>query len=328
MSSVVKQVSADQPVICFRLEGSLMICEASILKKCSLLCAVPLLLTLTGQQINRKQQFQPPQEMLTAGLRETERHRAPITELRIARTQGSPQSVTFWVHVNAEGQVLEVREFETDAPYRLDYPTGILVEAVRKITYRPFLRAGVAAEAWVQDEVEVGTASEKPSSPGAGSSFPALAKPTGFSIKLSRSGCYGTCPSYSVVIHGDGKIAFHGGRYVPIPGDHQARIAPEAATRLLERFRAARFFEFRAKYVASVTDNPTYCLELTIGAKRKVITDYVGDWVGMPTLVSELEDAVDEAAGTDRWVTAGPGTLAAMQEAGIASNSEDRKSVV
>ena len=69
--------------------------------------------------------------------------------------------------------------------------------------------------------------------------------------------------------------------------------------------------------MASVTDNPTYFLELAIGAKRKTITDYVG------TLVSELEDAVDETAGTDRWVSAGPGTLAAMQGAGIPPNSEE-----
>lgn len=96
-------------------------------------------------------------------------------------------------------------------------------------------------------------------------------EPTDFSIKLSRSGCYGTCPSYSVVIHGDGKIEFHGGRYVSIPGDHQARIAPEAAARLLERFRAAGFFEFKANYVASVTDNPTYCLELAVGAKGRLL---------------------------------------------------------
>jgi len=48
----------------------------------------------------------------------------------------------------------------------------------------------------------------------------------------------------------------------------------------------------------------------------------VGTWVGMPTVVRELENAVDDAAGTDRWVSAGPGTLAAMQEAGIAANSK------
>jgi hypothetical protein len=260
--------------------------------------------------------------MLTAGLRETERHRAPIPVLRIGLSQGSRENVAFWVHVDAEGRVLEVREFKTDAPFHFEYRTDALVEAIRRIAYRPFLRDGVATEAWVQDKVEVVTEPAKALSPGGERGFPALVEPTDFSIKLSRSACFGTCPSYTVVIQGDGKIEFHGGDYVSIPGNHQTRIAPEAAARLLERFRAAEFFEFKDKYLSSVTDNPTYCLELVIGGKQKTITDYVGTWVGMPTLVSELEDAVDDAAGTDRWVSAGPGTIAAMQEAGIAPNSE------
>ena len=310
------------------LEDSPIVSDASIRKKLSLLCLVPVLLALSGAQIHQRQKFQPPEGMLTAGLRETERHRAALPELRIGRTQGSPENVTFWVHVDAEGRVLEVRALKTDAPFRFDYRTDEFVEVVRKIIYRPFLRNGVTVEAWVQDEMEVGTESAKLLLPEAARTFPTLVEPTGFSIQLSRSGCFGTCPSYSVVIHGDGKIEFHGRDYVAIPGDHQAGIAPEAAARLLERFRAAEFFEFKDKYVASVTDNPTYCLELAIGTKKKTITDYVGTWVGMPTLVSELEDAVDEAAGTDRWVSAGPGTLVAMQEAGIAPNSKQAAEIL
>lgn len=261
--------------------------------------------------------------MLTAGLRETETHRAPLPELRIGRTHGSPENVTFWVHVDAEGRVLEVRDFETDSSFHIAYGTDALIEAVQKIIYRPFLRKGVATEAWVQDQVEVGAEPARPSAPSrAGATFPRPAEPSGFSMQLSRSGCYGTCPSYSVVIHGDGKVEFHGKHYVAIPGDYQARITPEAASQLLERFRAAGFFELKDTYRAGVTDNPTYCLELVIGAKKKTIVDYVGTWVGMPESITELENAVDEAAGTDRWVTTGPGTLAVMQETGIASNSE------
>lgn len=86
----------------------------------------------------------------------TERHRAPLPELRIARSQGSPQTVTFWVHVDHQGNVIEVRKFKTDASWPLRYSTEALVEAVRNITDQPFLRSGVAAGAWVQDEVEVG----------------------------------------------------------------------------------------------------------------------------------------------------------------------------
>ena len=124
------------------------------------------------------------------------------------------------------------------------------------------------------------------------------------------------------MVHGDGKIEFHGKSFVAIPGDHEARIEPDAAARLLERFRAADFFELKDKYRASVTDNPTYCLELIIGGKEKTVVDYVGNWVGMPESVTELEDAVDETAGTGRWVSGGPQTLAAMREAGIEPNSQ------
>ncbi|MGC0773263.1 MAG: hypothetical protein WB543_10035, partial [Candidatus Acidiferrum sp.] len=99
---------------------------------------LPILLGLCSAQICQSQKIQPPDGVLTAGLRETERHRAPIPELRIGRNQGSPENVTFWVHVDAEGRVLEVRDFKTDAPFRLKYRTDALVEAVRKITYRPF----------------------------------------------------------------------------------------------------------------------------------------------------------------------------------------------
>jgi hypothetical protein len=285
--------------------------------------AVAFLLFSSCAQISKRPKFQSPEGVLTAGLRETERHRAPLPELRIGRSLGSPQNITFWVHVDHDGRVLDVREFKTDAPFPFDYRTDALVKSVRTITYRPFLRNDVAVEAWVQDEVEVGTEpAPLPVLPGAWANFPTLVEPTGFSIQLSRSECYGSCPSYSVVVHGDGKIEFHGKAHVAILGDHQARIKPEVAARLLERFRLANFFELKDKYMAGVTDNPTYCLELVIGAKKKIVIDYVGSWVGMPTFVSELEDAVDEAAGTDRWVSTGPQTLLAMQEAGIAPNSE------
>ncbi|SPE32868.1 exported hypothetical protein [Acidobacteriia bacterium SbA2] len=295
-------------------------------RTCAVLCAFVVagffLLPLSTAQTRRSQKFQPPEGTLTAGLRETERHRVPLPELRIGRSQGSPQTVTFWVHVNPQGGVIEVREFKTDAPWPLKYSTGALVEAVRNITYRPFFSNGAAAEAWVQDEVQVGVEPAPSVLSGGGATFPTPVERTGFSIQLSRSGCYGSCPSYSVIVHGDGKVDFDGKSFVAIPGDHEARIEPEAAARLLERFRTADFFGLKDEYRAGVTDNPTYCLQLAIGPRKKTIIDYVGSWVGMPESVSELEDAVDETAGTDRWVSGGPQTLAAMREAGIEPSSQ------
>jgi hypothetical protein len=48
--------------------------------------------------------------------------------------------------------------------------------------------------------VEVGTESARPLSRGGERTFPALVEPTDFSIKLSRSVCYGTCPAIGHVV--------------------------------------------------------------------------------------------------------------------------------
>ncbi len=299
-----------------------MILIASLWKKRSLLSVLPFVLTLSGAQSGRTEEFRPPKGIMTVGLRETERHRAPIPVIRIVQGESSSENVTFWVHVDEQGNVIEVRGFKIETSWPVKYSSDELSEAIHKITYQPFLRNGAPVEAWVQDEIGIGAKPMERVSSGAEASFPEPKNPTDFSIQLSRSGCYGTCPSYTVVVRGDGKIEFHGGRFVAIPGDHQARIDPEEAARLLERFRGAGFFELKDNYVAGVTDNPTYRLELIVGAKKKTVVDYVGDWVGMPVVVTELEDAVDEAAGTDRWVSAGPKTMQAMQDAGIIPTSK------
>ncbi len=97
---------------------------------------------------------------------------------------------------------------------------------------------------------------------------------------------------------------------------------------LLERFRNANFFSLKNEYRAGVTDNPTYCLELVVGSKKKIITDDVGEWVGMPAAVTELEEAVDQTADSARWVTASSQTLEAMNDAGISPSSNQANKIL
>jgi hypothetical protein len=75
--------------------------------------------------------------------------------------------------------------------------------------------------------------------------------------------------------------------------------------KLAARFIAADFYSMDPRYVASVTDNPDYYLSITIDGRKKEVHDYVGQWEGMPAVVVELEDAVDELAQTSRWIKRG-----------------------
>ena len=156
--------------------------------------------------------------------------------------------------------------------------------------YVPFIRNGNPVEAWVQDTVELLSHEDVSLLPRAlqktVSSFPEPNPPINFSIRLSRSGCYGSCPGYSVNIQGDGTVSYKGNWYVSIEGEHISHVSPEAARQLLDRFRTANFFALKNEYRAGVTDNPTYCLELVVGPWKKAISDYVGEWVGMPACLA------------------------------------------
>lgn len=133
-------------------------------------------------------------------------------------------------------------------------------------------------------------------------------------INLSRTACFGTCPDYSVSIRGDGSVHFTGRRFVLMPGDHEAHVSPESVKELVEKLEKAKFFAARDEYVAPITDNPTYTLALTVGGKTKIVRDYVGAQVGMPLVIVDLERAVDELAGTERWIKGNAESAPSLKE--------------
>jgi ankyrin repeat protein len=69
-----------------------------------------------------------------------------------------------------------------------------------------------------------------------------------------------------------------------------------------------------AKYIANVTDCPTFILSIDIDGQKKEVVDYVGSWEGMPAVVTELEDDVDTLARTDRWVAGSHGLVEALRK--------------
>lgn len=135
------------------------------------------------------------------------------------------------------------------------------------------------------------------------------------SISLQRSGCFGSCPSYTVTVSTSG-IEFDGGGFVVAAGKHTDTIDPSVVRELAKKFVAADFYSMDEHYSASVTDCPTYILSIDIDGKKKQVLDYMGSWVGMPQVIRELEDEVDEVARTDRWVKGGDGLISALRVEG------------
>lgn len=124
-------------------------------------------------------------------------------------------------------------------------------------------------------------------------------------IKLERTECFGTCPIYTVEIAGDGSVTYEGELFVGVVGVQRATVPVERVRQLVASFRAANFFWLYDRYVTPVTDNPTYVVSLAYDGRSKTVLDYVGREAGMPAEVTKLEDAIDEAAETARWVKGG-----------------------
>ena len=133
------------------------------------------------------------------------------------------------------------------------------------------------------------------------------------SITMGRGVCYGTCPSYSVVMRGDGSASYDGKAHVLVPGHHDFTIPKETVDCLLTQFRRADFWSLADDYSADITDGPQYQVTLTIGGKSKTLNDYFGTSVGMPLVVTVLEKEIDRVAA-DRWVKGTDDTLPSLRK--------------
>jgi hypothetical protein len=267
-------------------------------------------LPLTASPSAAHEPFHPPQGALIAGLRETAAHRSAVPPLRLSRQHDTQEDLGVWLHIDPQGRVLEAHG--TD---KTDVDPAEFEKALRNLRYMPFTRDGVLVEVWAQDSFSV---LEVEDPPGRAVPFPRTPDLSAVDLRLSRTGCSSGCPVYSITIHGDGSIVYAGDHSVSIAGTHNARISAADFAALLERFRKANFLALKDSYRSEVTDRPTYYLSLNLPGKTKVVADYAGGSVGMPAVVTELEDAVDRAADSARWVTSSPQTVAAMREAGIA----------
>lgn len=252
-----------------------------------------------------------------------EQHRlAGLRHIRVAGAADESAQVALEVTVDEAGRVAAAGPVSPSyALYPGPPPQPWQSEAeaqVRSWRFRPFLRGGraVAVRSYVHLRVL-----PPATVPPRRVAFPEVAREQ-VTITLRRHGCYGVCAIYDVTIRGDGRVRFNGIGETLLDGIREYSIPVERVDRLIDRFRAADFWSLDSHYQAMVTDSPTYELTFAAGPLSKTVTDYVGHLAGMPDAVRELEDAVDEAADTSRWIHGNEATLDALAAAGFDFRSE------
>lgn len=136
----------------------------------------------------------------------------------------------------------------------------------------------------------------------------------GVSITLERTECFGTCPSYRVVVSGNGDVVFEGLGFVDAIGVHQAAIELDDFVALVNEFLRVRFFDALDRYEGrqlvqrrgdklfmysqTESDHPSTILTIRLGDHEKTVVLYNN----YPSDLKSLADAVDSAAKTEQWV--------------------------
>jgi uncharacterized protein DUF6438 len=131
-----------------------------------------------------------------------------------------------------------------------------------------------------------------------GSYAPAQAIPEDFVIKLERTACYGRCPVYGVSIDARGNVTYDGTSFVRVVGRQTDRIPISKVAALVQTVDRIRFFELENKYRQLITDLPTTFVTVTRDGHSKQVEDYFG----APKSLRDLEQQIDDMAGTARWI--------------------------
>ena len=122
-------------------------------------------------------------------------------------------------------------------------------------------------------------------------------------ITLQRGACFGTCPIYSLSVHGDGRVEYDGLDFVEVTGVQTTTIDAAAVQELGDTMAEAGYFDWQDAYVnQEITDLPSAVTSITLSdGTTKRIAHYYGD-TSAPEALTELERLIDETANTAQWV--------------------------
>ncbi len=198
-------------------------------------------------------------------------------------------------------------------------------DAALKLHFRPFKQGGHSVRAQFEmpisvRDIERESAQHVP--------FPQVHNWNSVKIVLSRTGCFGPCPSYEIEVHGDGSVLYEGHGNVAINARHRGSVSRDAVLQMVESFRAADYFSLKDKYMWGVTDNPAYTTSISVDGKTKQVVDYVGEQVGMPESVSKLEESIDRLAGVERWTKGNAETVPTLMQEKFNFQSQEASTIL
>jgi hypothetical protein len=122
---------------------------------------------------------------------------------------------------------------------------------------------------------------------------------------MSRGSCFGSCPVYTVTIHGNGTAEYSGEQGVNIKGNRSTAINSSQIKQLLSQLDHINFFSLEDTAFEKCNDTPSVAVSVSLdGRSKRVISDAycVGAPLGPQAQLVSLTRQIDKAIGSEAWV--------------------------
>jgi hypothetical protein len=125
-------------------------------------------------------------------------------------------------------------------------------------------------------------------------------------IQLSRGPCRGRCPSYTITIHGDGKLEYVGDRNVRVPGTRAGKLNSEQITEVLKSLDRAHFLALEDRAFSWCFDTGSVSISVSMDGKTKrVVSDdsCTRAKSGLQAQFVKSAAETDAIVGSNRWIS-------------------------
>lgn len=124
------------------------------------------------------------------------------------------------------------------------------------------------------------------------------AHPDSLFFSMSRTPCFGQCPTYQVQVLGDGRATYVGSGNVARLGSFSGKLSQAQMLALLAEAQEQGFFKMDAEYDEPVTDLPSTFITFQAFGMRKQVKGRVGMPSGLRALRDHAEALLDEVQWT------------------------------
>jgi len=125
----------------------------------------------------------------------------------------------------------------------------------------------------------------------------ALVTPDEALITLDKGGCYGSCPSYELIIYNNRYVSYDGRKDVDKKGTHAKMLSKDSYKAIVKAFDQAGFFDFENEYPSNIPDLPTIKMSY---AKNGLTKTVVGKRE-RPEPIHKLQFLLEEIAQSEGW---------------------------